>query len=217
VVGCGDLLQRKPHELSGGERQRVALARALVREPDLLLLDEPLSNLDAALRATVRGDLLEIHRRVGGTTIHVTHDQVEALVLGDRIAVMNRGVVQQVGTPDDVWRAPANRFVATFVGVPAMNIVPVGGPLAPASVPPGTHEVGLRPEDVRLGGDGVEGTVVRIESVGSDAYVHLEVDGHAIVARVPVEERPHEGSRVTVSAAPADLHAFDTSGMRIPS
>ena len=131
LVGCIDLLARRPHELSGGERQRVALARSLVREPALLLLDEPLSNLDTSLRVSVRAELKEIHRRVGGTTVHVTHDQVEALVLGDRIAVLAAGVVQQVGTPDEVWRSPANRFVATFVGTPAMNLLPARGPLTP--------------------------------------------------------------------------------------
>ena len=215
LVGCTELLGRRPYELSGGERQRVALARALVREPGLLLLDEPLSNLDASLRASVRADLLDIHRRVGGTTIHVTHDQVEALVLGDRIAVMNRGVVQQIGTPDEVWRAPANRFVATFVGVPAMNVVPVDGPLAHASVPNGTCELGVRPEHVRLGAGGAEGTVVLVETVGSEAHVHLEVDGHAIVARVPSEARPEPGARLAVTADPLDLHPFDASGTRI--
>ena len=215
LVGCSDLLGRRPHELSGGERQRVALARALVREPGLLLLDEPLSNLDASLRASVRADLLEIHRRVGGTTIHVTHDQVEALVIGDRIVVMHRGVVQQVGTPDEVWGAPANRFVATFVGVPAMNVVPVGGPLPAESPPHGAHEIGVRPEHVRLGTGGPEGTVVLVETVGSEAYVHLDVDGHTIIARVPLEARPKPGARLSISANRGDLHAFDATGNRI--
>ncbi|HET9508035.1 MAG TPA: ABC transporter ATP-binding protein, partial [Gaiellaceae bacterium] len=115
-VGCEELLERRPHELSGGERQRVALARALVREPDVFLFDEPLSNLDADLRVQMRAELRLLHERVGGTTVHVTHDQVEALVLGDRVAVLRAGVLQQVGTPEEIWSRPANRFVARFVG-----------------------------------------------------------------------------------------------------
>jgi multiple sugar transport system ATP-binding protein len=215
LVGCVELLTRRPHELSGGERQRVALARALVREPALLLLDEPLSNLDTSLRVSVRAELKEIHRRVGGTTVHVTHDQVEALVLGDRIAVLDRGVVQQVGTPDEVWAAPANRFVATFVGTPAMNILPARGPLRPASVPDAASELGVRPEHVILGADGEPGTVTLVEPVGSEAYVHLDVGGQILVARVPTESRPEPGVLLGVSVDPAHVHAFATTGDRI--
>ncbi|MGH2637149.1 MAG: ABC transporter ATP-binding protein, partial [Actinomycetota bacterium] len=124
LVGCAELLARRPAELSGGERQRVALARALVRHPDVYLLDEPLSNLDAQLRVNMRAELKLLHQRVGTSMVYVTHDQVEALTLGDRLAVLRDGALQQVGTPDDVYRRPANRFVATFIGSPAMNILP---------------------------------------------------------------------------------------------
>ena len=215
LVGCAELYGRRPHELSGGERQRVALARALVREPALLLLDEPLSNLDTSLRVAVRSELKEIHRRVGGTTVHVTHDQVEALVLGDRIAVLDRGVVQQVGTPDEVWAAPSNRFVATFVGTPAMNILPAHGPLTPPGVAGRASEIGVRPEHVQLGPDGVAGTVVLVEPVGSEAYVHLDVGGHALVARVPAESRPDRGATLHLSVDPDHVHLFGPSGERL--
>jgi ABC-type sugar transport system ATPase subunit len=217
LVGCAELLARQPHELSGGERQRVALARALVREPALLLLDEPLSNLDTSMRVAVRAELKEIHRRVGATTIHVTHDQVEALVLGDRIAVLNAGVVQQIGAPDEVWAAPRNRFVATFVGTPAMNVLPARGPLTPADVPAAAHELGVRPEHVSLGGRGQPATVTLVEPVGSEAYVHLRVSDASLVARVPTEARPEPGADLSVSLDPAHLHFFDAAGDRIRS
>src|SRR5688572_10895297 len=124
VVGCEGVLERKPFQLSGGERQRVALARALVREPDVFLLDEPLSNLDAQLRVQMRTELKQLHRRVGATMVYVTHDQVEALTMGDRVAVLQDGVVQQVGSPDEIYERPANRFVGRFIGSPAMNLFP---------------------------------------------------------------------------------------------
>ena len=123
--GCEQLLERRPSQLSGGERQRIALARALVREPDVFLLDEPLSNLDAELRTRTRAELKQLHARVGATMLYVTHDQIEALTLGQRIAVLRDGELQQLGTPDQIWREPANRFVARFVGSPAMNVLDV--------------------------------------------------------------------------------------------
>ena len=129
AVGCGHLLDRRPGQLSGGERQRVALARALVREPDVFLLDEPLSNLDLELRVETRAELKALHERVGATMVHVTHDQTEAMVLGDRIAVLREGRIEQVGTPDEIWRRPATTFVARFVGSPAMNLLPADCPV----------------------------------------------------------------------------------------
>src|SRR5262245_562710 len=124
ILDLGDLLKRKPKQLSGGQRQRVALGRAIVREPSAFLMDEPLSNLDAQLRVATRSEILKLHRRVGTTTIYVTHDQVEAMTMGDRIAVMSKGVLQQVGTPEALYERPANVFVAGFIGSPAMNLVP---------------------------------------------------------------------------------------------
>src|ERR1700694_1634893 len=138
LLGIGSLLQRKPRELSGGERQRVALARAIVREPSVFLLDEPLSNLDAKLRASAREELERFHRRVGTTTIYVTHDQVEAMAMGDRVMVLNKGVVRQLGTPKEVYEEPADTFVATFLGAPPMNLLQVGEVI-----------VGFRPEHFR--------------------------------------------------------------------
>jgi len=172
LLEIGHLLDRKPRQLSGGERQRVALARALVREPRVFLLDEPLSNLDAKLRASARLELKQFQQRVGVSTIYVTHDQVEAMGLGDRIAVLNRGRLQQVGTPDAIYNQPANTFVATFVGSPPMNLLQRDGKL-----------VGFRPENVKVvpkstGNDGSSVFachVLRIENLGSDRYVYVSV------------------------------------------
>jgi ABC-type sugar transport system ATPase subunit len=211
LVGCADLLERRPAELSGGERQRVALARAIVREPDAFLLDEPLSNLDLELRAQTRSELKELQRRMGVTTVYVTHDQIEALTLGDRIAVLREGAIQQLGTPDEVWRAPRNRFVARFVGSPPMNLLPADGPLAglSGSEPLSRVEVGVRPEHVRLGADGVAGEVTLVEPVGSEAYVHVRIGGHELVARVDASDRPMPGDLVPVSVRREDVHLFD--------
>src|SRR5437868_5182900 len=189
LLGIEHLLGRRPRQLSGGERQRVALARALVREPTALLLDEPLSNLDAKLRASARLELKQFQQRVGISTIYVTHDQVEAMGLGDRIAVLNQGRLQQVGTPDEIYHRPANTFVATFVGSPPMNLVPRDGRL-----------VGFRPENVHLSTEGqrLEGAsfacrVIRIENLGSDRYVYLRVKGDEgdtnVIAKLAVAEQ----------------------------
>jgi ABC-type sugar transport system ATPase subunit len=212
TVGCEHLLERRPHELSGGERQRVALARALVREPEVFLFDEPLSNLDAELRVQMRSELKSMHARVGGTTVHVTHDQVEALVLGDRIAVLVAGTLQQVGSPEEIWSRPANRFVARFVGAPAMNILPMDGPIAADCVPPGHElELGVRPEHVRLDAGGRLARVTLVEPVGSEVYVHLEAGGCRLLARVPAEVRPAAGEHVCVSARREHVHLFDVA------
>ena len=214
LAGCAHLLERRPSQLSGGERQRIALARALVREPDVFLLDEPLSNLDAELRAETRAELKELHARVGATMLYVTHDQIEALTLGHRIAVLREGELQQLGTPDQIWREPANRFVARFVGSPAMNILSSGDPVALA-VPPGA-ELGLRPEHVVLGEAGVEAAVTLVEPIGSEALVHVRAAGAELVARVPAESRPAPGETVRVSAAREHAHLFDVeSGERL--
>ena len=228
VVGCADLLERRPAELSGGERQRVALARALVRDPDVFLLDEPLSNLDAQLRAQMRAELKELQRRVGATMVYVTHDQVEALTLGDRIAVVHEGGLQQVGTPDDVFARPATRFVARFVGSPAMNVLParlegdvlVAGPFrwpCPSAVRDGRPvDVGVRPERVRLGSQGRPAEVRLVEPAGSESFVHLRLDGHDLLARIVDGARPREGETVRVDVAAQDVHLFDReTGRRV--
>jgi multiple sugar transport system ATP-binding protein len=205
LVGVTQLLERRPYQLSGGERQRVALARALVRDPDVFLLDEPLSNLDAGTRVEMRTELRRLHREVGATMVHVTHDQIEALTLGDRIAVMRTGRVHQVGPPDEVYREPRDRFVAAFLGMPGMNFLDPAKAHAFLSVPDGTT-LGIRPEHVKLGSEGVPARVEIVEVAGSDAYLHLD---NGLVARVEVEERPPEGAEVRVSFSRERAHLFD--------
>ncbi len=220
VVGCADLLERRPAELSGGERQRVALARALVREPAAFLLDEPLANLDPHLRSLMRSEIRQLHDRLGATMIHVTHDQHEALTLADRVAVLHDGIVQQQGTPTEVYGRPENRFVATFIGTPPMNLyrVEAGGSRAgpfwfdgPVATTDDAVEVGIRPEDVRLQppADGRSGTVRIVEVAGSDAYVHVDVDGQTAIGRVAADDRPVVGATVSVGADPKRVHRFD--------
>ncbi|CAN5686128.1 sn-glycerol-3-phosphate ABC transporter ATP-binding protein UgpC [soil metagenome] len=224
LVGCGHLLGRRPAQLSGGERQRVALARAIVREPDVFLLDEPLSNLDAELRVQMRAELAGLHRSVRTTMVYVTHDQAEALVLGDRIAVLRGGSLEQVGTPDELWSTPANRFVARFVGTPAMNLLPADGPLRLDGLPSGRPlEIGVRPDALQLSvdsadtRDGAPGEVTLVERVGADANVHVRLESYDVVARVPADDRPHAGDRVTVGVRRQDVHLFAaTTGRRVP-
>ena len=232
AVGCQSLLHRKPYQLSGGERQRVALARALVREPDVFLLDEPLSNLDAQLRVDTRAELKRLHQHLGATMVYVTHDQIEALTIGDRVAVLDRGVLQQVGTPDEVYRQPENRFVARFVGSPAMNVLPgivqgitiFGGPFridsAEAAARCGNRriEVGVRPEHVgvSLDGMGTPSQVQVVESAGNETFLYLEARSHEIVARVDAELKPGLGSTVGTWAYERDVYVFDAdTGDRI--
>ncbi|PZF99045.1 ABC transporter ATP-binding protein [Micromonospora deserti] len=221
TVGCAGLLDRRPGQLSGGERQRVALARALVREPDVFLLDEPLSNLDLTLRVEMRAELRALHDRLGATMVHVTHDQTEALVLADRIAVLRDGRIEQVGTPEEIWRAPASTFVARFVGSPAMNLLPAGGPVHPTgAAPPATADddlqLGFRPEAVTLdAAEGAAATVDRVEVVGEDAYAYLTLaGGQPVVARVPASRRPGRGSAVRVGVRWADVHVFHAGSGR---
>ena len=227
TVGCADLLARRPHQLSGGERQRVALARALVRHPDVFLLDEPLSNLDAQLRVEMRAELRRLHQRVGATMVYVTHDQVEALTMGDRVAVLREGLVQQVGPPDEIYRRPTNRFVAGFIGSPAMNFLPASfdadagrlhaGPfaiVAPDLAPrlAGRRlEVGIRPEHVVVRHDesGARAEVQIAESTGSETFLHLVAAGHRLIARVEPDLRPAPGTVLHVDARAGGVYVFD--------
>jgi multiple sugar transport system ATP-binding protein len=213
LVGVAELLHRRPHELSGGERQGVALARALAGDPEVFLLDEPLSNLDAQLRTKTRAELKRLHAELGRTMLYVTHDQVEALTLGDRIAVLERGVVAQVGTPDDIYRHPVDRFVASFVGSPAMNFLPPDAAARFGLSADG--EVGVRPEHVRLGEGDVEGEVVVVEPAGSEGLVHVDAGGARLVARVRPDELPEVGRRIRVAIRVRDTHRFDAEGQRI--
>jgi ABC-type sugar transport system ATPase subunit len=225
LVGCQDQLDRKPHQLSGGERQRVALARAMVREPDVFLLDEPLSNLDAQLRVQTRAELRRLHQRLGTTMLYVTHDQIEALTMGDRVAVLRGGVLQQVAPPEDIYQRPANRFVASFIGSPAMNLLPVSargqllqvGPFL-LERPPGSQalngqrlELGIRPEHLRvsLGGSGVPAEVQVVEVAGNESFLHLVTGGHRLVARVGFQLRPRVGEQVRVQIPQRQYYLFD--------
>ena len=210
LLGIGHLLKRKPRQLSGGERQRVALARALVREPSVFLLDEPLSNLDAKLRATARDELRTFQKRIGVTTLYVTHDQVEAMGLGDRIAVMNDGRLRQIGTPEEVYSNPADTFVATFVGSPPMNLIRRNDVIVgfrPESMLPGSERSG---EGLTLSLD-----VQRIEYLGSERHVLATVTGDkeagkvtgVLPAALPLDVSGGEGQEFFVAAA--DLRFFD--------
>ena len=191
VLRITDLLGRFPKELSGGQRQRVAIGRAIVRKPKVFLFDEPLSNLDAALRVNMRIELSRLHKELGTTMIYVTHDQVEAMTLGDRIAVFNRGLVEQLGPPMELYNRPANEFVATFIGAPRINLIPrpTVSNAAPAhralwdelarNAPADALSVGLRPEHLHLlpDGRGVSASVVLAEHLGDSSIIHLRVDG----------------------------------------
>jgi multiple sugar transport system ATP-binding protein len=231
------LLERKPRQLSGGQRQRVALGRAIVRDPAVFLLDEPLSNLDAHLRVQMRAEILKVHRAVTATAVYVTHDQVEAMTMGDRIAVMSDGVIQQVGTPDDLYDRPVNRFVAGFIGTPSMGFVDCSresgepdrltGPgvrLRPpaervASLPADAERftVGVRPErltpvsraDAEAATCTIEGVVEVVEPLGSEQHVVVAAADSTVTAKRPREERFEIGEKIVFAVEPAHLHLFD--------
>jgi multiple sugar transport system ATP-binding protein len=210
ILQMGELIKRKPKQLSGGQRQRVALGRAIVREPSVFLMDEPLSNLDAKLRVETRAEILKLQRRLGTTTIYVTHDQVEAMTMGDRIAVMNRGVLQQVGTPEELYTGPRNLFVAGFIGSPSMNLVPA--PLVGA----GDEDriAGFRPEHLRpadLGGAGYrfDARVEVTEYLGDELLVHLARNGTMMLAKLPAEHRIENGSEREFAVPPDKMFLFD--------
>ena len=231
------LLDRKPGQLSGGQRQRVAMGRALARNPKLFLFDEPLSNLDAKLRIEMRAEIKLLHQRTRTTTVYVTHDQVEAMTLGDRIAVMRDGAVQQFGTPDDIYTRPATRFVAEFIGSPAMNMLEAD---AAGSVDQGlsvkgtaialTAEqqrelqrhsgaalvVGLRPESLRLGDSGVRGRLALLEPTGPDTYAYVDTAMGRVVLRLAGRVTQRIGDPVQLSWDARDLHLFNAeSELRI--
>jgi sn-glycerol 3-phosphate transport system ATP-binding protein len=210
MLELDELLHRKPAQLSGGQRQRVAMGRALIREPVAFLLDEPLSNLDAKLRSELRAELKRLHARLSTTMIYVTHDQVEAMTLGDRIAVMHRGRLLQVGTPEQIYGRPCNVFVARFVGSPAMNLLPGAAVGEGAGV-----TIGIRPEVLEKGGNAagprIEIAAEVVEPLGSDVFVHGRTDaGEEIVARLPGNARVAPGERVALSAPAGEVHRFDT-------
>ena len=212
TLGLTQYLARRPSALSGGQRQRVGIGRALVREPVAFLFDEPLSNLDAAMRASMRLEIRRLQQSLGATAVYVTHDQVEAMTMADKIVVLLDGQVKQVGTPLDLYRAPADRFVATFVGSPKMNIVE--GRIAAAH---DAAAVGVRAEDLRIAADGAwTGEIVSVEHLGSDTFVHAAIDDGAIVcARAAADIDLAPGATIGLSPAPGRLHRFDAEGRAI--
>ncbi len=239
ILGIHELLRRKPRQLSGGQRQRVALGRAIVRHPQVFLFDEPLSNLDAKLRVQMRVELKKLHDRLGTTAIYVTHDQVEAMTLGDRVVVMKDGVVQQVGEPLELYNEPANRFVAGFLGSPAMNFATVklgasGGALwaeddgirirVPGQIAGrlGRYAgeqvtMGIRPEDLHVASDadpaelGFDAAVEVIEKLGSEILLDVAVGNHTMVASVEPSIRVNVRDRLRLALNPERLHFFDAA------
>ncbi|ANP89024.1 ABC transporter ATP-binding protein [Rhizobium leguminosarum] len=234
ILGLDKLLDRYPRQLSGGQRQRVAMGRAIVRDPEVFLFDEPLSNLDAKLRVAMRAEIKELHQRLKTTTVYVTHDQIEAMTMADKIVVMHDGVVEQIGTPLELYDKPANLFVGGFIGSPAMNMIKgrldpenpksfkaPDGTALPVANPPadalGRDLVyGLRPEYILLDANGLPGEIVVIEPTGYETHLILRLGGSDLscVFRERVSARPGETLRVAIDAA--HVHLFDAeSGRRL--
>ncbi|WP_340301338.1 ABC transporter ATP-binding protein [Roseobacter sp. HKCCD5988] len=213
VLNLTDYLDRKPGQLSGGQRQRVAIGRAIVREPAAFLFDEPLSNLDAALRVGMRLEISELHKRLKTTMIYVTHDQVEAMTMADKIVVLRAGVIEQVGSPLELYQRPCNTFVAGFIGSPKMNLL--GGDLAK---PYGAHTIGIRPEhlDISTSKGTWSGKVGVSEHLGSDTFLHVQIEGHAepITVRISGEMNVDYGATVHLTPNPDHIHRFDAKGLR---
>jgi ABC-type sugar transport system ATPase subunit len=230
-----DLMDRRPAQLSGGQRQRVAIGRALVRDPEVFLFDEPLSNLDALLRVQMRLELAKLHNDLKTTMIYVTHDQVEAMTLADKIVVLDKGVISQVGSPLELYNTPANRFVAGFIGSPAMNFLPataanvVGGlelTLAqgrltlPSRAVSGPVELGIRPEFVTLTNPGqglFDGTVSVVEQLGNTSYVYLDSPSGPMIAEADQSVRLSPGENVGLGLDPVRALVFDAAGMAVPA
>jgi multiple sugar transport system ATP-binding protein len=229
ILGLEQLLDRKPRALSGGQRQRVAMGRAIVRNPNVFLFDEPLSNLDAKLRVQMRTELKELHQRLGVTTIYVTHDQIEAMTLADRVVVMDGGNVAQIGSPLALYDRPQSLFVAAFIGSPPMNFLE--GPIAgsdtlvlddglrlklPASVPgSGRVTIGVRPEHFVIAGDGWPAVVSVVEPTGSETQVTARIAGNLIRVLLRGRTDVAPGETIHLKLKPADLHVFDTAtGLR---
>ena len=236
ILDLTEYLDRKPKNLSGGQRQRVAMGRAIVRDPQVFLMDEPLSNLDAKLRVQTRTQLADLQARLGVTTVYVTHDQVEAMTMGHRVAVLDHGVLQQVDSPSTLYSRPVNRFVAGFIGSPAMNLVDCsiedGKPVLAGHAIDVSEDVahalrngdggdvtfGVRPEHLQLASDGIPGEVVVVEELGSEAFVHVHVEHQGetttIVVRDEGETGTRRGDRVHIQAQ-SKTHVFDADGARV--
>ena len=243
ILDLEDYLERKPRQLSGGQRQRVAMGRAIVREPSVFLMDEPLSNLDAKLRVATRSQIAALQRRLGVTTLYVTHDQVEAMTMGDRVAVMKDGLLQQIDTPRALYDAPVNAFVAGFIGSPAMNLIEgtiasdgitIGSTVVPVpralqmAVGSGRVTVGLRPEALEVAGEdgaGIPAVVNLVEELGSEAYVYCQLAENAndaitavpdVIVRVDAHRSPSSGDKIELRVKEGSVLLFDSeSGARI--
>ena len=239
ILQLEQLLDRKPKELSGGQRQRVAIGRAIVRSPKVFLFDEPLSNLDAALRVQMRIELTRLHERLDATMIYVTHDQVEAMTMADRIVVLQGGIIEQVGSPLDLYHHPRNIFVAGFIGSPKMNFFPstvsdASGALATVTLPGGSSVAvpvlsgqlragdkvtfGVRPEHLVCGDDGqLSGEVLLVERLGGETFLHIELSGGGlIVVQADGDNPARTHDRIAIGVSGEDCHLFDQDGMSIP-
>ncbi|MEL7346667.1 MAG: ABC transporter ATP-binding protein, partial [Pseudomonadota bacterium] len=213
ALNLTDYLDRRPGQLSGGQRQRVAIGRAIVREPAAFLFDEPLSNLDAALRVGMRLEISELHERLKTTMIYVTHDQVEAMTMADKIVVLRAGNIEQVGSPLELYRSPRNLFVAGFIGSPKMNLIE-GAEAAKHDA----HTIGIRPEHIDVADDGTwQGTVGVAEHLGSDTFLHVHDTGlgETLTVRAPGEVSLRHGDRITLRPRTDQIHRFDAAGLRI--
>ena len=213
ILNLTDYLERRPGQLSGGQRQRVAIGRAIVREPVAFLFDEPLSNLDAALRVNMRVEISELHKKLATTMVYVTHDQVEAMTMADKIVVLRAGRVEQVGSPLDLYRKPANRFVAGFIGSPNMNFLE-----GEAAAGHGAHAIGVRPEHFQMSKtEGqLAGTVGVAEHLGSDTFLHVQLDGGThVIARAAGEFPVSHGDRVWLTPQEGRIYRFDRQGLAI--
>jgi len=235
ILDLEQLLDRKPAKLSGGQRQRVAMGRAIVREPQVFLMDEPLSNLDAKLRVQTRTQIAALQRRLGVTTVYVTHDQVEAMTMGDRVAVLDRGVLQQCASPKELFTRPVNLFVGGFIGSPSMNLLPstvhgdvaehgsLSVPLTPEQRTALTTDavtVGVRPEAWRIDDDGLAVTVAVVEELGSESFLYCTEEGSdaEVVARAEGLSSSSPGDQVRLAPVPSAVHLFDSAtGARLPA
>nr|WP_298689128.1 sn-glycerol-3-phosphate ABC transporter ATP-binding protein UgpC [uncultured Dongia sp.] len=214
MLALEQLLDRRPAELSGGQRQRIAIGRAVVRKPRLFLFDEPLSNLDAGLRVNTRLEIARLHRLLKATIVYVTHDQVEAMTLADRIVVLNQGVIEQVGAPLELYRRPANTFVAGFIGSPKMNFV-----TGAAAAVHGAHTLGVRPEHLEVRAqDGLwRGEVAHVEHLGSDTFIYVEVpEIGTLTVRLDGEATLETGAAISLQPLTRQLHRFGPDGIRLP-
>ncbi len=218
ILGLTEYLDRKPRHLSGGQRQRVAMGRAIVRDPEVFLFDEPLSNLDAKLRIQMRTEIKQLHQRLKTTTVFVTHDQIEAMTLADRIVVMQGGHIEQVGTPLELYDQPNNEFVATFIGAPSMNLlsgvldkreVSVGNQRYQGPDGSGNVRVGVRPEHLLLSEQGLSMTVKVVEPTGSETMVFLDFEGQDVVAVFRERHQFNPGQSICLQPDPAHIHLFD--------